>query len=399
MGSCTSKSAAVGPAEATVAAPPKAAPAPAASAAAASAPTATAPAKAAPAPAPQPATQPATQAPSAAGAVGAPAGEVHHGDEHHHHRPDLKLDIVPQKKAVSVNHVPEVHAPDDRTPITDDEDTNSTDGAGLGRMMPKTPNPVDDIELTQGELNPKDSGMLELRRSSLGIKYRKLNLEWAFPPLILCGISGGGKRTIARKLIAEFPDQFMFAVSHTTRPPRAGEVDGEDYHFATEHEMKMGMLGGDFVEKVEFYDHTYALSFESVKKVAVAGKMCVIPLEYEGVVQMRQFEDLKALKPRYVLIKPPSMATLETRLNQRGDTQEQIIEKMNKAPEYDAHEKTSDLWDLVIVNDKIEVAYMKIKEFLAPDLGWGPAQLGQLEPVPLGMDDEEDDAPDLAAPK
>ena len=51
------------------------------------------------------------------------------------------------------------------------------------------------------------------------------------PPLVLCGPSGSGKSTLMKKLTGEFPDQFGFSVSHTTRQPRPGEQDGVDYHY------------------------------------------------------------------------------------------------------------------------------------------------------------------------
>ncbi len=76
-------------------------------------------------------------------------------------------------------------------------------------------------------------------------------------PVVFCGPSGSGKSTLIKKLMGEFRDVFGFSVSHTTRKPRPGEVDGRDYHYVSREEMIIGVQRGDFIESAEFSGNMY----------------------------------------------------------------------------------------------------------------------------------------------
>ncbi len=67
----------------------------------------------------------------------------------------------------------------------------------------------------------------------------------------MCGPSGAGKSTLITKLMKEHPDDFGFSVSHTTRPPRLGEVDGVAYHFVKRDFILQGRDEGEFLETAE----------------------------------------------------------------------------------------------------------------------------------------------------
>ena len=75
--------------------------------------------------------------------------------------------------------------------------------------------------------------------------------------LIICGPSGSGKSTILRRLFDDFPDKFGFSVSHTTRNPRPGEVNGLHYHFTTREEMEVAIQNGEFLESAVFANNMY----------------------------------------------------------------------------------------------------------------------------------------------
>jgi len=76
-------------------------------------------------------------------------------------------------------------------------------------------------------------------------------------PVVFCGPSGVGKSTLVKELRQEFPTAFGFSVSHTTRKPREGEVNGKDYHFVTRDVMEQAIKNGDFVESAEFSGNLY----------------------------------------------------------------------------------------------------------------------------------------------
>ena len=86
-------------------------------------------------------------------------------------------------------------------------------------------------------------------------------------PVVVCGPSGVGKGTLLGKLMADFPNEFGFSVSHTTRAPREGEQDGVHYHFVTKEEMEAAIARGEFVEYAHVHTNIYGTSIASVKAV------------------------------------------------------------------------------------------------------------------------------------
>lgn len=82
-------------------------------------------------------------------------------------------------------------------------------------------------------------------------------VEGKIEAIVLCGPSGSGKSTLLRKLFQDFPDKFQFSVSHTTRKPRPGEVDGVHYYFTTREEMSEGINNGEFIENAEYSNNMY----------------------------------------------------------------------------------------------------------------------------------------------
>lgn len=76
-------------------------------------------------------------------------------------------------------------------------------------------------------------------------------------PLVLCGPSGSGKSTLIKKMFDEFPDEFGFSISHTTRQPRPGEIDGKHYYFTTKEKMKDQIDKGEFIESAVFSNNMY----------------------------------------------------------------------------------------------------------------------------------------------
>ena len=74
----------------------------------------------------------------------------------------------------------------------------------------------------------------------------------ALRPIVLSGPSGVGKSTMLKQLFVDFPNRFGFSVSHTTRNPRQGEVDGIDYHFSNRLKMQADIDAGHFIESATF---------------------------------------------------------------------------------------------------------------------------------------------------
>ncbi|KAI1285745.1 Guanylate kinase [Halotydeus destructor] len=184
-------------------------------------------------------------------------------------------------------------------------------------------------------------------------------------PIVVCGPSGSGKSTLLKRLMEEFNDYFGFSVSHTTRKPRIGEVNGKDYHYTERSEMIEAIKNGEFIEYAEFSGNIYGTSKRAVQEVLERGRICMLDVEMEGVKNLKKTD----LNPRFIFIKPPSMSILEERLRKRGtDSEEAVRKRLARAMDELAYGEISGNFDVVIVNDEIDVAYTNLRDFILQDI-------------------------------
>ncbi|KAK3764294.1 hypothetical protein RRG08_008776 [Elysia crispata] len=185
-------------------------------------------------------------------------------------------------------------------------------------------------------------------------------------PIVISGPSGSGKSTLLNKLFAEFPGCFAFSISHTTRNPRPGEVDGKDYHFVTKDDFVKLVGENGFLEHAQFSGNMYGTSKKSVKDISSSGQLCVLDVEINGVKSIKQ-SDLKP-KPRFIFVRPPSMEELRRRLESRGtETADSLKKRLDSAQEAMDYAE-SGAYDHIIDNKELEVAYEHLKGILIEDL-------------------------------
>lgn len=186
-----------------------------------------------------------------------------------------------------------------------------------------------------------------------------------YQPLVIFGPSGVGKQTIMDLIIKDFPNDFAFSVSHTTRSPRKGEVDGVNYHYTTLEKMKKEVEEGKFIESAMLYGNMYGTSVASLQKIANQGKVCFLEIDVQGIEQVRQHKQFSA---NYVGIFPPAETVLESRLRSRGsETEESLTHRLNTAKlelKKMNEWKEQGLIDIVIVNDNLKSAHQELREKL-----------------------------------
>lgn len=142
---------------------------------------------------------------------------------------------------------------------------------------------------------------------------------------VVSGPSGVGKSTLLRRLVSDLPD-LAFVVSHTTRPMRAGEQDGRDYHFVTEAEFDALVEADAFVEWAEVHRRRYGTSRAAL--AAGGGVDLLIEVDVQGADALRR-EIPEAVT---IFIAPPDFADLETRLAGRGrDSPEEVRRRLRTA--------------------------------------------------------------------
>ncbi|XP_069503172.1 guanylate kinase isoform X2 [Ambystoma mexicanum] len=184
-------------------------------------------------------------------------------------------------------------------------------------------------------------------------------------PVVLSGPSGAGKSTLLKRLLNEFQGVFGFSVSHTTRNPRPGEVEGKDYHFVTRAEMQMAIDRGEFIEHAEFSGNLYGTSKAAVQAVQAQNQICVLDIDIQGVKNIKKTD----LKPIYISVFPPSVEALEKRLRDRKTESEESLQKRLKAALSDMEiSKEPGLFDQIIINDDLEEAYGNLKGTLAEEI-------------------------------
>ena len=172
-------------------------------------------------------------------------------------------------------------------------------------------------------------------------------------PIILSAPSGGGKTTIAKRLLSQRQD-VGYSVSCTTRAPRDGEVDGRDYHFLSLEAFTAARDRGDFAEWAEVHGRMYGTLRSEVRRVLDAGRHVVMDIDIQGARLFAQaFPDAVL-----VFVLPPSARVLLDRLTARkSETREQLrVRIRNAAEELEA----VDQYEYVIVNDQIDDAVCRV---------------------------------------
>ncbi len=132
--------------------------------------------------------------------------------------------------------------------------------------------------------------------------------------IIISGPSGCGKSTLIAMLLAEFPE-LQFSVSHTTRSPRPGEIDGKDYHFVPAGRFERLVEGGRFAEWAEVHGQRYGTSWKEIRAKSARGRTLVLDIDTQGARSIKkQFPEAVG-----IFVVPPTLAALKKRLRQRQE--------------------------------------------------------------------------------
>ena len=166
---------------------------------------------------------------------------------------------------------------------------------------------------------------------------------------VVTGPSGVGKSTLVGRVMARVPG-LLFSVSATTRAPRAGEVDGREYHFLSLDDFEGRVQSGAFLEHANVYDRRYGTLRAPVEQSLAAGRSVILDIDVQGARQV------KAAFPSCirVFVLPPNIPVLAERLRRRGTDDDAVIarrmaqvgEQLAGAPEF----------DYVVINDHLETA-------------------------------------------
>jgi len=166
---------------------------------------------------------------------------------------------------------------------------------------------------------------------------------------VISAPSGAGKTSLVARCLKDNP-QLSVSVSHTTRPPRAGEVDGENYYFVEKATFEQMAAEGKFIESASVFDNYYGTSQSEVETRLEAGEDLILEIDWQGAEQVRR--QIKNINSIFIL--PPSLKVLKQRLSDRGkDKTEVIARRLAEAREEISHYVE---FDYLVINDDFETA-------------------------------------------
>tara|TARA_B100000927_G_scaffold192805_1_gene155446 strand:- start:2398 stop:3027 length:630 start_codon:yes stop_codon:yes gene_type:complete len=179
--------------------------------------------------------------------------------------------------------------------------------------------------------------------------------------MVISAPSGTGKTSVIRDVIKKLNSEnreSKFSVSHTTRLPRDGDVDGSDYFFVSDERFIELSKAGNFIETAEVHDYKYGTSKEFIDENIEKGINVFLEIDVQGFQKLRS----KNIKFRSVFILPPSIDELRDRIQKRGLDSENVIEKrmnnalkeLTKAREY----------DYLVINDVFDDAIEELLEIV-----------------------------------
>lgn len=161
---------------------------------------------------------------------------------------------------------------------------------------------------------------------------------------IVSAPSGAGKTSLLSQLRQQL-NYLTISVSHTTRAPRPGEIDGQHYQFVSVEAFKQAIEQGLFLEYAHVFDNYYGSSKTTVEALLAAGKDVILEIDWQGAQQVRK----QTAAVISIFILPPSRAALEERLRQRQqDSEDTIQRRMREACKEISHYPE---YDYVIIND------------------------------------------------
>jgi len=180
--------------------------------------------------------------------------------------------------------------------------------------------------------------------------------------IILSSPSGAGKSTLSRMLL-EWDDSLRFSISATTRDPRPGEVDGQDYYFKSREDFEAMVSAGEMLEHATVFGNLYGSPRGPVEAAVSQGNDVIFDVDWQGGQQIGASAMKRDVVSIFIL--PPSIAELKRRLTSRGQDSAQVIaSRMSKSKGEISHWAE---YEYLIVNDDLQQSFETLKSILTAE--------------------------------
>ncbi len=175
--------------------------------------------------------------------------------------------------------------------------------------------------------------------------------------IVLSGPSGSGKSTVISKLLSQ-RENLYFSVSFTTRQPRAGEVDGVNYHFVDTDQFQRMIAAGELLEYAQYVGNYYGTSLKLIQEHLDRGTDVLLDIEVQGAAEVRE----KCPQAVLIFIVPPSFEELARRLRGRNTDDEEVIQNRLRQAREECRRAAE--YDYLVVNDSVPQAVADIEAIL-----------------------------------
>ena len=180
--------------------------------------------------------------------------------------------------------------------------------------------------------------------------------------IVFSGVSGVVKGTLLDRLMPMEDLNLAYSVSMTTRAPREGEVEGEDYFFVSKKRFVEAIKNDELLEHARFVGNDYGTPAKYVEDQRNLGTNVILEIEIRGAKQIME----KCPDALSIYIVPPSLEELERRLRARGtEDDETIMKRIAKAKK---ELKDTEFYEHVVCNDDLDVAVEEIRQIILDEI-------------------------------
>jgi len=172
--------------------------------------------------------------------------------------------------------------------------------------------------------------------------------------IVISAPSGTGKSTVVKRVVASVSG-LSFSISHTTRPPRSGELNGREYFFISTARFKRMVAAGDFLEWANVHGNLYGTSWKVLRQTLEGGGDVVLDIDVQGHSQVRR----RLPEALSIFLLPPSFRELARRLRRRHSDSAEVIEGRLAVAQEEINRWSE--YDYLIVNDRISSAVQAVK--------------------------------------
>ena len=191
---------------------------------------------------------------------------------------------------------------------------------------------------------------------------------------IVSAPSGAGKTTLVERLVERVPNLTM-SRSYTSRPARAGEIDGVDYNFVTRRRFEEMIAGGEFLECADVFGNLYGTSSADTGRILESGNDVVLVIDVQGARKVRR----GGIDATAIFVMPPSFGALEERLRGRSKDSEDAIQRRLQVARDEVAAFAE--YDYLVVNDELTAAVDRLRGIVVAERARLRSMRGEAERI------------------